>query len=390
MLNFITVTTPVYITLFWAIVFLTGNNIHSRPKLMLSIFMLVAAMLYTCHAVFFMNFRDIYLALDPLYLFTSLSVYPLYYWYIKLLTSESHLEPYNLVHLVPAMTLAIFLELFLIFATPEEQLQYYQGVLVDNDWSLLAAPGNAGWLARIFIASRMIFALQVLFYLMLGYRQAGKHNDRLEDFYSNTENRKLVWIKLLNISFMTFSTASMVFNFLGRGRFLNHNSLLIIPSALFSSLLFIVGLQGNKQSDSIQEMEPEAENNFHEIFSVKSNNHLKERLHEVMVKDRMYLVPDLKITTLCKILNTNRTYISNMINDEAGCNFNSYVNRFRIEHALDLMNQQGGKDLVIDYIAQESGFGSSSAFIRAFKLYKGMPPGRYLNSISIPEEKEAV
>lgn len=391
MTQFIIVATPVYITLFWAIVFLTGNIMRKRAKLALSVFMLTAATLYTCHAIYFLNLQEIYLTVDAIYLFTSLSVYPLYYWYVKLLTVEKHIEVYNLLHLVPALVLAVLLELFHIIATPEEQMQYYSEVLIENNWQWLTSSGNIAWLARIFFTSRIVFLIQVVYCLILGYKLANTHNKRIEDFYSNMENRRLVWVKLLNISFFVFSIASITFNILGRGIFLSNESSLIIPSVIFSSLLFLVGLQGNKQNDTIREMETESDSFMpNEALSAKSSALLKARLEELMIKDRVYLVSDLKITTLCKMLNTNRTYVSNLINEETGNNFNNYVNRFRIEHAKELMNQRGGSLLVMDFIAQESGFGSTSSFIRAFKSFTGITPGKYLQDKNFVEQHEQV
>ncbi|MBN2815023.1 MAG: AraC family transcriptional regulator, partial [Bacteroidales bacterium] len=84
-------------------------------------------------------------------------------------------------------------------------------------------------------------------------------------------------------------------------------------------------------------------------------------------------------------LNTNRTYISNLINDETGCNFNTWVNRYRIEHALEIMNRHGSNLLVTEYIAHESGFGSPSSFIRAFKTHTGLTPGKYLQERALQQ-----
>jgi AraC-like DNA-binding protein len=384
--QFIVVATPVYITLFWAIVFLSGGIIRNRAKFMLGIFMVIATMLYTCHAIFFLGYVDIYFTLDALYLFTSLSVYPLYYWYVKLLTSETEIKVYNLRLFIPAIVFAVLLEFMHIIASPEEQMQYYNEILIHNNWSYFMIPGNAGWLARVFLISRMVFAVQVVYCLILGIRLASRHNLRIEDFYSNIENRKLVWVKLLNFFFLVFSMTSIVFNFLGRGVFTTGDSALIIPSAIFSCLLFVTGLLGSRQNDSIREMRVEPDMSLlSDTLSDKSRALLKEKLTELMVKDRIYLVPDLKITTLSKFLNTNRTYISNLINEETGGNFNNYVNRFRVEHAINMMGQKGASLLVMDYIAEESGFGSSSSFIRAFKNLKGTTPGKYMESIRSSE-----
>ncbi len=333
---------------------------------------------------FSLKYNEIYLTVDALYLFASLSVYPLYYWYIKLLTVETEFRVSNLIQFLPAILLSIFHEFFHIVASPAEQMQYLREVLVAGNMNLVLSAGNVGWLARIYVISRILFSVQVIYCLILGYRLVNRHNERINDFYSNLEDKRLAWVSFMNILIVLCSLSSTIFNFLGRGRFLDNESSLVIPSAIFSSLLFTIGLLAVKQNTTIHEMESEPESgNQTAIQSDKSHAMLKHRLNELMVTERMYLVPDLRITTLCKLLNTNRTYLSNLINEETGDNFNAYINRFRIEHAMHLMNQKGGNMLVMDFIAQESGFGSSSSFIRAFKTVKGITPGKYLNDKQI-------
>lgn len=386
MKDFIIVTTPVYITIFWAVVFLTGDLFHNKAKFMLGLFMFITALLFSCQALFFLDYRELYLSVDALYIFTSLSVYPLYYWYIKLLTVESRLDVYNLLHFIPALFLSVLLELFNILATPEEQLKYLSEVLYDNHLWYITAPGNIGWMARIFFASRLVFYVQVLYCLLSGFRLATIHNKRIEDFYSNLENRRLVWVKLITLSLLAASLASIVFNLLGRGVFIANGASRITASIVFSSVVFIAGLLGNKQNNTVMEIADEIGVLPHHAWTEKSHEMIRDRLEELLVMDRMYLIPDLKITTISKVLNTNRTYVSNIINEENGCNFNTYINRFRINHALQLMNKRGAGSLVIEHIAEESGFGSLSSFIRAFKAIKGITPGRYLQEMRIQNQ----
>jgi len=386
MKDFIIVTTPVYITVFWAIVFLTGNIFQNKAKFILGLFMAITALLFSCQAFFFLGYREIYLAIDALYIFTSLSAYPLYYWYIKLLTVESRLEVYNLLHFIPAILISVLVELFNIIATPAEQLKYLSEVLYGNHWWYITEPGNVGWMARIFFLSRLVFFAQVLYCLLLGYRLATIHNKRIEDFYSNLDNRRLVWVKLITLSLLAASLASIVFNILGRGVFQSSRSSLISASVIFSSVVLIAGLLGNKQNNTVTEIADEMDILPVQAWTEKSHEILKKRLEEILLRDRMYLIPDLKITTICKVLNTNRTYVSNIINEENGCNFNTYINRFRINHALQLMNKRGAGSLVIEHIAEESGFGSLSSFIRAFKTIKGIPPGRYMQEMRIQDQ----
>jgi AraC-like DNA-binding protein len=381
MFLFIIVATPVYVTLFWAIVMLTGETKNNRPRLMLGLFMLTAALLYVCHAVFFLNHQVLYLVVDSFYLLVSLSVYPLYYWYVKLLTSETQLHAWNLLHFIPAVVLSAALGIFHMIAGSEDRMLYLQEVLIAGRRGLLTDTGYPGWLAKIYLASRLVFVAQVILYAIYSSLLANRHNQRLENFYSNLEHRRLVWVKLIFISLLLTSFVSITFSIIGRETFLSSETRLAIPSVIFSVLLFILGLQGERQNLVIREMDIETDELVQPSLTIKSHELLKVRLEELMKRDRMYLVHDLKITTLCKMLNTNRTYISNLINEETGGNFNTYINRFRIEHAVELMKKNGASLLVMNHIALESGFGSSSSFIRAFKSFKGMTPWKFIQEI---------
>jgi AraC-like DNA-binding protein len=151
-------------------------------------------------------------------------------------------------------------------------------------------------------------------------------------------------------------------------------------------LLFIIGIQGNRQRNTVEEMTEEIiVPHTADTHSNKTTAELKKKLNDLMVHDKIYLIPDLKIVTLSKMLNTNRTYISNLINDETGCNFNTWVNRYRIDHALEIMNRQGSNLFVTEFIAHESGFGSPSSFIRAFKAHTGITPGKYLQDRALQQ-----
>ena len=66
-------------------------------------------------------------------------------------------------------------------------------------------------------------------------------------------------------------------------------------------------------------------------------------------------------------LQTNRTYVSNLINQEFSCSFNEFVNEYRIIEAKKLIAEKDSKNYSLDYISEAAGFGSINTFIRVFK-----------------------
>ena len=105
---------------------------------------------------------------------------------------------------------------------------------------------------------------------------------------------------------------------------------------------------------------------------------LMERIDYVMSNENLFLNPDLSLVTLCEKVGTNRTYASKAIKDAKGCNFSDYVNRFRLDYAVDLMKKTPKNDIVVQNIAVQCGCGSIQTFYRYFKLFYNETPTQWI------------
>jgi AraC-like DNA-binding protein len=72
--------------------------------------------------------------------------------------------------------------------------------------------------------------------------------------------------------------------------------------------------------------------------------------------------------------------LSKVINSTYGQNFNDYINRFRVDEAVKLMNDPAYKNFNILVVAYDAGFNSKSTFNRAFKKVTGVTPKDYLKT----------
>jgi YesN/AraC family two-component response regulator len=160
---------------------------------------------------------------------------------------------------------------------------------------------------------------------------------------------------------------------------MDNDILLTVPAILFSSLFFVIGLQGNKQNFTIKSIKEDEKDNDTELGNSKKshNKMLKNSLKKLLETEKRYLDPELKITDLCKELNTNRTYLSNLINNEFQLNFNDLINKYRVKHSTSLIKNGLGDNFSLEDISSASGFGSLSSFNRAFKKNTGMTVSRY-------------
>ena len=377
---------PMYVTFFWAIVLLSSHRKNNPAKHFLGIFMVTAFFLYLAHAVFFKRHFEIYFVFDIIYIFSSLAVYPLYFLYIKLLSVESKLKFKNLLIFIPSLVLGFSSLVIYLLMLPEERLSYIHHFLLHEESThpVTLLVNLQKW---VFYATRIIFAGQVFFYMITGGKLVVRYNKRIANFYSNLESRTIIWVNMLLFSFVAGSVMSIIFNIIGKAAFLNSVFLLLIPSVIFSVLLFVIGLQGYMQNHTVTDLEfDEQQINFSEVKKYNSAI-LKEHLLDLFTNEAIYKHPDLKITQISSILQTNRTYISNMINSEFSCTFSDFVNRYRISEAKRMLTEDASKNYSLDYVSEKSGFGSMGSFMRVFKEVEGISPGRYRDNFRLQNKQ---
>jgi AraC-like DNA-binding protein len=70
----------------------------------------------------------------------------------------------------------------------------------------------------------------------------------------------------------------------------------------------------------------------------------------------------------------NETYFSEFFHRQTGDTFSDYLEKSRIDKALELM--KGGDTTIVD-IAREVGYSNDKVFRRAFKRVMGVSPGSY-------------
>jgi AraC-like DNA-binding protein len=103
----------------------------------------------------------------------------------------------------------------------------------------------------------------------------------------------------------------------------------------------------------------------------------KERLEEAMCAEQVYLRSDLTLPKLAHLVDCSVNHLSQVINAGFGKNFFDYMNRYRVEHAKELLVNQDGNGGAVLNIAFAVGFNSNSAFYAAFKKYVGLTPAQY-------------
>lgn len=86
---------------------------------------------------------------------------------------------------------------------------------------------------------------------------------------------------------------------------------------------------------------------------------------------------DLSMQTVASAIDVPMHRLSQLINQEYGCNFFQFVNRFRLRAACAMLEDPASAHYTILEIAYQSGFNSKSAFNAVFKERIGTTPRRY-------------
>ena len=87
-----------------------------------------------------------------------------------------------------------------------------------------------------------------------------------------------------------------------------------------------------------------------------------------MQTEGVYRQNDLTIERLAERLDTNRTYISRAINQQAGKTFSSYVNSYRIDEAVRRLSDVDD-DTPLKALAQTLGYNHLQTFYTSFPFF---------------------
>lgn len=307
-----------------------------------------------------------FLAQHPVLLFLPIEFYwlfmPALYLYTKSITVGVHWKK-DYVHFIPAI-----LE-FIIFST-----LFLFPVSTKIKWT------SDAFIHNIHLGLSVIL---ILTYIILTIQLINRHKKKMEHYYSSIQGKTLRWIKW--ICYYVLFTLFIVPSFGFTGPEIRHFT---YPSYSIINVIFIfwVALSGFKQvflmipeevilttntsNEPIVSSIPHAEN---------ITNHQKdyEDLVAFMKKEQIYTNAHLTLSKLAEQFHYSPRKLSNLINEQAGVNFNQFVNQFRVETAKALLVNPDMAHLNLLGIAFEVGFNSKTSFYTKFKQETGYTPNQY-------------
>ena len=235
------------------------------------------------------------------------------------------------------------------------------------------------------------FMSSVSYYTFLTLKILGRHRKQLKDRFSFlSESNELNWLYVLTAIFgityfLYFSLGT--YNVLMKQGFFD----IAYTSDVFLTILaFSVSYFGIKQPYLFKVI-PEENEEFmalkkkNESKTKYKNSNLTEEQKQEYVKhiftfmdeERPFINAELTVQDLSKQLNISRHHLTELLNNDIGKNFFTFINEYRVEEVKRRLLDARFEHLTIVAIAFESGFNSKSTFNSIFKQNTGNTPSQW-------------
>lgn len=363
-------------SLFVALVLLTKREKQGSDYVLLAwlltiSFKMMILLISVEHGEFFDNQFSI--GLIPLTFGPFLFLYTKYLLYRRFFFKSK-----DFIHFVPFIIFTV-----LYFAV-------FKDVIVFDDHLVFLKDGYT--FVRLLYA--VTFLGSVSYYTFLTLMILNRHRKQLQDRFSYfSESNELNWLYILTA---IFSLTYLLYFSLGAYNVLVKEPYFDIAytSDIFLTILaFSVSYFGIKQpylfkvvpEEREDVISPSKEDEFKEKY--KNSNLSDEQKVEYtshifafMEAERPFMNAELTVQDLSKQLNISRHHLTEILNNDIGKNFFTFINEYRVAEVKRRLLDKKFEHLTIVAIAFESGFNSKSTFNSIFKQNTGMTPSQWKNS----------
>ena len=118
-------------------------------------------------------------------------------------------------------------------------------------------------------------------------------------------------------------------------------------------------------------------------------SHLKHRielLDNLIVRQKIFLDPNITAIQLSKALRIDRRNLSSLLSSQYQMNFNELINHYRVLEAQRLIMDSNRHDITMRALSEECGFKSERTFYHAFKNSTGISPMMFKKKLYEPPE----
>lgn len=272
------------------------------------------------------------------------------------------------------------------FTNPEFKINFSNITLLLLPYIMLLAIEH--YLNEKQLIIKVILLLLYNFYFIIfSTINLKRHKRYIREFSSNIAGINLRWLEFI-IWFVMFLVAIVaVYNLTYFEAPLNvyMNIVVYIVVLLMSYYSLrqreIFPQDYKERNDALSVFIVDHKDNIHnKLISDEKLSELVIELNSIILDEELFLDSDLNLSKLAKKMKITPHQLSYLINNGFNLNFYSYINRFRVEKAKQLLVNRNLDKYSLIGIAFESGFNSKTSFNTMFKKFTGQTPSEYKKS----------
>ena len=336
---------------------------------------------------------------DFLYCLITPFCAPLYYVFVNCLTDIRRRPALNVAVFLPSIIYGVLLISAQILLNSDERHAYICNEIQGQNIQVEASVAY-NWMVLV---AKKIFSVfmpaQGILVMIYGEFRLNTYTRMLEDYSSSYTSGKTIKMRGIHVLTILVVVTGLIMSSIPMSESTDHIMLVVFAvtgQVIMVSLIVSYVMKLEYSAEEMKEVvdepavpvqavvrnRPGVAPAAAPVAAVRKEEHtpstLMERIDYAMRNDNMFLQPDLSLITLCEKVGTNRTYASKAIKDAKGCNFSDYVNRFRLDYAVEMMKNMPKDEIVIQNIAMQCGCGSIQTFYRYFKLFYNETPTQWL------------
>jgi len=112
-------------------------------------------------------------------------------------------------------------------------------------------------------------------------------------------------------------------------------------------------------------------------ISKEDSLNYKSIILEHIQKNELFIDHNITLGKCAKEISLTTHLVSQIINEQLGCNFNDFINSYRIEKAKKMLKDPEKNNYTVASIAYDCGFNTLSAFNTAFKKFTRITPSQF-------------
>jgi AraC-like DNA-binding protein len=364
MFRIIALLTPVFVSLFWAIILHTDRKSHSRPRSFLARLMLLMVVLFTVKFFNFEPLPEIYPYFDVIHMYAGCLIFPFYHIYFRLLTVDEKFSWKAHARYLILPTILVSNYGVATFLTPGIEFKTW----LFNKQAFPNSP-HVHFLNIMYPLLNYYVEFQVIFYVVRNSILLRRYGDRAEQFYSDINDGKYNNANILNYMIVINAVITIICFLI----FLRYSWMVYIFPTIYAIYAYLIGYMGYKQKSinptfdllSDTQTKPGTEQVLPAVY-----NKLLQKLLTEFEENKIYLNSQLNILDVVQAVGTNRSYISSVINQQYNQNFCSFVNNFRLQELQRVYEEN--PEYTNESLAEYCGFGSVSSLRRSVHAKTGL------------------